>query len=313
MSSSKSFENVRSDDDDDQQHKTNSNDDGKGFAFIDKPSRRTSTTTGFSENSSKSDYKSRPPSSPIERRCDRIYSSLKNDLNRETCLLLGPDLCSDCLEIRQKDHLSSELLSSHLIQQRLKKHSLKRFLPNDPHLNDQQIEQIFSNYQHHLEKLSSNSSEDILTDEQYFHHLSTSISQNSHSTPFYFQHFQDLTEKYRQNRYPRLLISETPVPQSSNPIFQQSNAEKFSISPKYSQMKRSSTKVYPLRSDAPCFISPKKSEQFYSEHRYPSNSSPPLLIQNIQQMKRNQSHLQTNKSYHSIHKHSLIASKIPSN
>ena len=44
----------------------------------------------------------RPPSTPVDRRCQRDYSSRRNSIQKETCHLLGPQICSDCIEVQTR-------------------------------------------------------------------------------------------------------------------------------------------------------------------------------------------------------------------
>jgi hypothetical protein len=97
------------------------------------------------------------------------------------------------------------------------------------------------------------------------------------------------------------LLSETPSPQSANPIFKQSLFEKFDISPKYASMKRASTAKPNWKSNAQSFISPKKSQVFYQQHRYLTDYSPPLLSQRLQ--------FNSNSNVNKTFQHSLINSK----
>jgi hypothetical protein len=142
-------------------------------------------------------------------------------------------------------------------------------------INNQQI-QIHS-------KESTQFSDSILSDQQYFDQLSSSLSQYSTQTPFYFQNLKHLSDKYSRNEHPHLLLSENHPPVSSNPLFKQSSFEKFDISSKYSSMKRTSTQKPNLKWNSFAFIPPRKSEQFYNDHRFLINYSPPLLHQNLQQ------------------------------
>ncbi|CAF3623847.1 unnamed protein product, partial [Rotaria sp. Silwood2] len=95
--------------------------------------------------------------------------------------------------------------------------------------------------------------------------------------------------KYQSNKYNRLLLSETPSPQSSNPVFKKSSFEKFDSSSKYSYMKKGSTIKPNLKSNAFTFLSTRKNEEFYRDYRYLNNYSPPLLLQTLQQTARNNS------------------------
>jgi hypothetical protein len=122
--------------------------------------------------------------------------------------------------------------------------------------------------------------------------------------PFYFKDLKDFSYKYQSNKYPRLLLNETPPPQSENPIFKRSSLEKFDISSKYSFMKRASTVKPNFQTNAKLFISTKKSESFYKQHRYLINYSPPLLLQRLQ-FNSNYFISNQNKTF----KHSLINSK----
>jgi hypothetical protein len=146
----------------------------------------------------------------------------------------------------------------------------------------------------------------IISDQEYFNRLSSSLNQYTTENEFYFKDLKDFSRKYQSNKYKRLLLSETPPPKSENPIFKQSSFEKFDISKKYSYMKRSSTIKPNLKSNSSIFISPKKSQQFNNEHKYLNNYSPPLLLQTLQQTIRKYSNQQINSS---IQNKSLINSK----
>jgi hypothetical protein len=150
----------------------------------------------------------------------------------------------------------------------------------------------------------------IMSDDEYFDRLSTSLNQYAGETQYYFKDFNDFSRKYQSNKYERLLLSETPSPESANPIFKESSFEKFDVSSKYSGMKRVSTIKPNLKSDASVFISPKKSEQFFSEHRYLTDYSPPLLLQRIQQnVRKNSNQYISPYNRNKTQKRSLINSK----
>ena len=249
----------------------------------------------------KPDLIQRPPSTPVDRRCQRINSSNKSSIEKETCQLLGPQLCSDCIENETRSNLSSEHLPNHLIRQRLSSLAIRRFIPNQQDLDENQISQIINHQQN--KSINTEQNQFILTDQQYFDQLTNSLNQYSNQMPFYFKDFQDFQRKYRSNKYPRLLLSETPSPQSSNTIFQQSHFEKFDISPKYSSMKRASTAKPNLNTNAQVFISPKKSDIFYQQHRYLKDYSPPLLSQRLQ---FNSNDYLNTSQINQTQKHSLI-------
>ena len=266
-----------------------------------KISRRTSITTSSEENNSR--Y--RPPSSPVERRCQRLSSSTSSNLNRETCQLLGPDLCSDCLEIRLKDRIDCDQHCFHCqsIEEHIFHLSRQTHLPSRKSSLDHQQRSTTNSNQRKLFEFA----DDILSDDEYFDDLAVNLhGKVSKTKDFYFRDFKDLTSKYRSNIYPRLLISETPVPHSSNEVFQSIRSDLFVPSKIYSQMKISSKETFSFHSKAPTFLSPRKSQQFISQHRFLQNYSPPLLIQrsNHCQSTLNNSH----RTFSSV-KHSLINTK----
>ena len=243
--------------------------------------RRNSSGTNLS---SKDDLIVRPPSTPVDSRCQRDYSSTRNSLQRETCQLLGPQLCSDCIEIQTRSNLSPERLPNNLIRQRLSSLAIRSLIPNEKSLTDDQLFQMINNQQiQTMSKISNQLNNSVLSDQEYFHQLSSSFDQQQQQqTPFFFQNLKDLQEKLRTNQYPRLFLSENPPPRSSNQIFQEGSFSKFDISKKYSSMKRASTTKPNLQTNSITFISPRKSELFYQENRFLSNYSPPLLNQNFQ-------------------------------
>ena len=244
----------------------------------------------------KSDLIARPPSTPVDQRCQRAYSTRIEPIQRETCQLLGPDLCSDCIENEIRSNLSPEFVSKDFVRQRLSSLAIRSFLPNSNQFDDQQLLQLVQNQQIQLKQNARTPS--IPTDEQYFNDLTRSIRSTFQPTPFYYKHFQDFTYKYQSNQYPRLLISENPSPTSSNPIFQQDFIDKLNVSTKYAFMKKASTTKYDFNSNLSTFISPKRSDQFHREHRYLTNYSPPLLKHSSQQFTKEKnkcffSHLQS--------------------
>ena len=177
-----------------------------------------------------------------------------------------------------------------LIRQRLSALAIRSFIPNEKYLTDDHLNQMINNQQIQIHSKDSNySSNSILSDEEYFDQLSSSLSEYSNQTPFYFLNLKDLSDKYSRNEYPHLFLWENPPPKSSNPLFKQTSLEKFDVSHKYSFMKRASTRKPILKSNSFAFISPRKSEDFYNQHRFLTNYSPPLLMQNIQQISRNSS------------------------
>ncbi|KAG0421484.1 hypothetical protein DMUE_6290, partial [Dictyocoela muelleri] len=189
-----------------------------------------------------------------------------------------------------RTNLSVEHLPAHLMRQRLSAVAIRRFIKNEENFNDDDLLKMMNHQQIEMKKrISDEINKKILSDEEYFDRLSSSLNEHSNPTPFYFHHFKDLASKYRSNKYPRLYLSDTPPPKSANPIFKQNLVEKFDVSDKYSYMKRASTKKHHFQSNATIFISPRKSQQFYTDHRYLTNYSPPLLLQTIQQTVRNNS------------------------
>jgi hypothetical protein len=92
---------------------------------------RSSSSTNLSI---KSDLIQRPSSTPVDRRCQRINSSNKSSIEKETCQLLGPQLCSDCSENETRSNLSSEHLPNHLIRQRLSSLAIRSFISNQQYL-----------------------------------------------------------------------------------------------------------------------------------------------------------------------------------
>ena len=269
--------------------------------------------------SARDDVIVRPPSTPVDPRCHRAYSSTTNPIDRETCALLGPQLCSDCIEIQTRANLSSERLPANLVHQRLSALAIRRFVKNQENLTDDELLRMINNQQIQISKKTCNeTNSSVMSDDEYFDRLSSSLQHNVNETPYYFKDFKDFSQKYRSNKYKRLLLSETPAPTSANPIFKESSFEKFDVSPKYSYMKRASTAKPNLKSNKSIFVSPKNGEEFYKEHRYLIDYSPPLLLQTYQQTARNHSNSQFLVSYNKnvsslnqnrIPKRSLIASK----
>ncbi|CAF5049410.1 unnamed protein product, partial [Rotaria sp. Silwood1] len=218
--------------------------------------RRTSSGTLLSL---KADLIVRPPSTPVDQRCHRAYSSTTNPIDRETCALLGPQLCSDCIEIKTRANLSPERLPANLMQQRLSALALRRFIKNEENVSDDDLLKMVNNQQIQITNKNSNSNSNefnssIISDDEYFDRLSSSLSQNAGERPFYFKNLKDFSQKYQSNKYKRLLLSETPAPQSSNPVFKQSSFEKFDTSSKYSYMKKGSTIKPNLKSNAFNFL-----------------------------------------------------------
>ncbi|CAF4784371.1 unnamed protein product [Rotaria sp. Silwood2] len=249
--------------------------------------RRTSSGTIISL---KDDLIARPPSTPVDPRCHRAYSSTTNPIDRETCILLGPQLCSDCIEIKTRANLSPERLPPSLIHQRLSALAIRRFLKNEQNLSDDDLLKMVNNQKIQMtNKYSNELNSSIMSDDEYFDRLSSSLSQNLGERGFYFKNLKDFSLKYQSNKYNRLLLSETPSPQSSNPVFKKSSFEKFDSSSKYSYMKKGSTIKPNLKSNAFTFLSTRKNEEFYRDYRYLNNYSPPLLLQTLQQTARNNS------------------------
>jgi hypothetical protein len=286
---------------------TNQRDEKRNSSISD---RRSSSGTLLSV---KADLIPRPPSTPVDPRCHRAYSSTTNSIQRETCLLLGPKLCSDCIETQIRADLSPERLPNNLMRQRLSALSIRKFVQNQENLTDDDLFKMINNQQIQTNQSNINqNNSSIISDDQYFDQLSQSFNQYSTQTPFYFKDLKDFSKKYQSNKYPRLLLSETPPPTSSNPVFKQSSFEKFDISSKYAFMKKGSTVKPNFKSNISLFISPKTSEQFYNEHRYLTNYSPPALLQTTQQAIRINSnpHIIIPSHQHNTIKRSLIASKI---
>ena len=281
------------------------------------PSRRDSLTTTTTD-SVKSEINRRAPSTPVDPRCDRAYSSTTKSINRQICDLLGPQLCSDCLELRTRTNLSAEHLPSQLIRRRLSALAIRRFLPEKSTQNEEEIFQLLHDQRIELNTDKERTDGNILSDQEYFDEMTQSLIEHCqrHPTPFLFEHFKDLQEKYSSNVYPRLHLDETPIPQSSNPLFHSSQLQFFDVSTKYSQMKRASTQRYPFDTKATIFVSPRKSQLFHHQHRFLNNSSPPLLLQTIQQtIQRNNSnpHLLQSNQISFNPRRTLIASKLPLN
>jgi hypothetical protein len=176
------------------------------------------------------------------------------------------------------------------MRQRLSALAIRRFIKNEENLSDDDLLKMVNNQQIQMTNKNCNDINcSIISDDEYFDRLSSSLNQYTNETEYYCKDLKDFSEKYQSNKCKRLLLSETPAPKSANPIFKESSFEKFDISEKYSYMKRASTIKPNLKSNSSIFISPKKSEEFYNEHRYLTNYSPPLLLQTIQQNVRNHS------------------------
>ncbi|CAF1057406.1 unnamed protein product [Rotaria magnacalcarata] len=238
----------------------------------------------------KVDLIARPPSTPVDPRCHRAYSSTTNPIDRQTCSLLGPQLCSDCIEIQMRANLSPERLPANVMNQRLSALALRRFLKNEENLTDDDLLKLVNNQQIQMKNKNQNEiNSSIISDDEYFDRLSSSLSQNKNERPFYFKDLKDFSQKYQTNKYERLLLSETPAPQSANPIFKQSSFEKFDVSSRYSFMTKASTIKPNLKSNLLTFLSTKKIEQLYKDDRYLNDPSPPLLLQALQETVRKNS------------------------
>ncbi|CAF4683263.1 unnamed protein product [Rotaria sp. Silwood2] len=138
--------------------------------------RRTSSGTIISI---KDDLIARPPSTPVDPRCHRAYSSTTNPIDRETCILLGPQLCSDCIEIKTRANLSPERLPPSLIHQRLSALAIRRFLKNEQNLSDDDLLKMVNNQKIQMtNKYSNELNSSIMSDDEYFDRLSSSLSQN---------------------------------------------------------------------------------------------------------------------------------------
>lgn len=232
------------------------------------------------------------------------------------CSLLGPQLCSDCIEVQTRANLSPERLPVNIMHQRLSALALRRFLKNEQYLTDDDLLRLVNNQQIQIKtKISNDINCSIPSDDEYFDRLSLSISQNTNERPFYFKNLKDFSEKYQTNKYERLLLSETPSPKSANPIFKQSSFEKFDISSKYSFMKKASTIKPNLKSNCLSFLSTRRFEQISKENRDVTNSSPPLVLKTSQENIRktsnknlfNKYNLSSNKQ--SIQRRTFITSK----
>ncbi len=242
--------------------------------------RRNSSTT---LSSLQPDLTLRPPSTPNNQRCHRAYSSTTTSIDQETCQLLGPELCSDCIQIQARANLSSHHLPDYLIRQRLTALALRRFIKNQNKLRDDDLLKMIDNQQIQLiTKRSNQVSSSIITDEEYFDQLSKSLNQYAgESSPYYFKDLNDFSQKYQSNKYQRLLLCETPAPTSSNPLFNQSSVEKLDVSSKYSYMKRASTIKPNFTSQTSTFVSPNKIHPFYLKHRSLNDYRPQFLSQNL--------------------------------
>ncbi|CAF0807267.1 unnamed protein product [Didymodactylos carnosus] len=242
------------------------------------PDRKSSTET-LNSVPLRPVFETRPPSTPIDARCDRSNSSSANILSREACNLLGPKLCSDCTEIKVRsahERQSTPLTKSHLYAL-----AIQRYLVN---VNENDVEKLINEKKVNMNPLRISVQENaMISDDEYFNQLASSF--NTHTvTPYYFRDMSDFAEKYRQNKYDRSLLSESKVPQSANPIFDE-QIEKYDIANNYKTMRRASTVKPNLVSMAPVFISPKKSQRAYQE-RYFMNYSPPLLLNALQNTAR---------------------------
>ena len=190
----------------------------------------------------------------------RSLISLKSDFPN----LLGPQLCSDCIEIQTRSNLSSENLPWNLIRQRLSALAIRSFIPNEKYLTDDHLYQMIHNQQIQVIRLI------------HFYLMKNIFINYLHpyrNIPikhlFIFLNLKDLSEKYSRNEYPHLNLSENPPPKSSNPLFKQTPLEKFDISHKYSSVKRASIVKPPiLKSNSFAFISSRKSEEFNNQHRF---------------------------------------------
>ncbi|CAF1690919.1 unnamed protein product, partial [Adineta ricciae] len=85
-------------------------------------SRRTSFTTTSTNN---------------DQRCQRSFSSNSNAIEKETCSVLGPEICTDCLQIQTRIQLSPQILSRNQLNQQLKVLALRRFIRNSSKFSDE--------------------------------------------------------------------------------------------------------------------------------------------------------------------------------
>ncbi|CAF1162478.1 unnamed protein product [Adineta steineri] len=267
----------------------------------------------FSERRSsictKSDITYRPSSQlSTDQRCQRAYSSTANSIERETCSILGPQLCSDCIEIQTRANLSPQnLLNKSSIRQRLTALALRRFIKNNQNLTDEDLIDMINNQEIDLNILNLNQlNSTVLTDEEYFDNLSKLLNRYAgESSPYYFKNLNDFAEKYQSNKYKRLLLSQTPIPYSSNPLFQNKHLEKFDVSNHYSYMKRASTNKTNLQLSTSIFVSPRKADPFHLKYKSLNNYSPTLLLQTIRENSKTNLSNQINNNK----KRTLIGSK----
>ncbi|CAF1341113.1 unnamed protein product [Adineta ricciae] len=228
-------------------------------------SRRTSFTTTSTNN---------------DQRCQRSFSSNSNAIERETCSVLGPEICTDCLQIQTRSQLSPQVLSRNQLNQQLKVLALRRFIQNSSKLSDEDlIKMINENQIKFQEKYSNEIEKKILTDDQYFDDLANLLNRYSnYSSPYYFTNLKDFQRKYQSNKYQRLYLHETPSPISSNPLFNHKSLEKFDISKKYSFMKKASTIKPNVKSSIPIFISSEQKDPLHLKYRSLQDYSPNLHI-----------------------------------
>ncbi|CAF0998151.1 unnamed protein product [Didymodactylos carnosus] len=227
----------------------------------------------------KPDYHTRSLSTSTDSRCDRSYSPLDKKISHEPCDSLESKLCSDCTEVKISN--TQKRQSTPLPESRFYALAIQRYLVN---VNEKDVEKLINE-----KKVKINPSQTLvqdnkmMTDDEYFDQLSSAF--HTHPvTPYYFRDMTDFAEKYRQNKYPRLRLSDSQVPQSANPIFYK-QIEKYDVAQNYKTMKRASTVKPNIVSIAPIFISPKKTSKTYRE-RYFMNYTPQLLSNGLQNRTR---------------------------
>ena len=157
-------------------------------------------------------------------------------------------------------------------------HPLRKFIKNPNKLTDEDLVEIIQNKQIELiNKRSDRVKSSIISDEEYFDRISRSLNQYAgESSPYYFTNLKDFPKKYQ-----RSLLCETPVPTSSNRLFNRKSVEKFDISSNYSHMKRASTIKTNFKCQPSTFVSPNQIDPFHLKHRSLNEIIHPILFHKI--------------------------------
>lgn len=215
----------------------------------------------------------RPPSSPIDIRCSRVNSSHVRSISREHCSLLGPELCSDCLELKSKsDSLFHSRISSTQLERRLSSLSIRRFVQNQDLYSDEELQQRIPFLGNKRMRHNTNehlSTDDFIDDDIYFDRLSNSIRDGARSSQLCFVNLRQLESKHRQSTEP-IRLHDNPSIESSNHVYRSVKENLFSVDQIRPSNEQRSIRVDAnlLRIDRPVFISTRKSNRFYAENKF---------------------------------------------